>query len=87
MVEPCGATLPCGWSDRVGAQLVECCGAGGAVCCKGVAGAGGACATAAAGAAVKRLATTSLDRVRIPTNDSLAAGVPVTITICGHVLR
>ena len=48
-----------------GVQPVECCGDGGAVCCGGVAGAGGACAIAAPEAAIRRLVKISFDVVRM----------------------
>src|SRR5512143_1805605 len=58
MVVPSGATESCGALGRVGAHSAERCAAGGAVCCGGVAGAGGACAIAAVDAVTSRLAMT-----------------------------
>lgn len=48
-----------------GAQPAECCGDGGAVCCGGVAGAGGACAIAVPEAAIRRPIRTSFVFVRM----------------------
>src|SRR5262249_41853722 len=47
-VDPSGVLVPFG---PIGAQLVEFCAGGGAVCCIGVAPVGGACASAATGLA------------------------------------
>jgi hypothetical protein len=49
----------------VGVQSLARCGGGGAVCCGGVAGLGGACATAAPEAAISALARMSFDLVRM----------------------
>src|SRR6478752_2679098 len=52
VVCPSGAAAPeCG-ASRIGAQSTDRCGGGGAVCCAGVEGVGGACASARPGAAI-----------------------------------
>lgn len=63
VVVPSGAVARFGRS--CGVQLAACCGEGGAVCCGGVAGAGGACAIALPEAAIRRLAKMMFDVVRM----------------------
>jgi len=74
-VEPSGATVPRGGTGFVGAQSVERCGAGGAVCANGVVGVGGACALAMPGTASKH--TNSKDRfIRMQRKRLARAEVP-----------
>src|SRR5947209_6509854 len=75
VVEPSGATLPRGGTGFVGAQSVERCGAGGAVCANGVVGVGGACALAMPGTTSTH--TSNNNRfIRIQRKRSARAEVP-----------
>jgi hypothetical protein len=56
-VEPAELSGPVAPLGGIGAQLVDCTAAGGAVCCDGVAAFGGCCATAAPNEAVSAQAS------------------------------